>query len=403
MRVLFVDDEQDVLDGLENRLRHLRKQWSMRFAHGPDKALQLIDQQAFDVIVTDMRMPGMDGGELLTKVRKAHPALIRIVLSGQTEKESMLRALSVAHQVLAKPCDAAQLENAIHRAHSVNQLLNNARMRELIHGIARLPALPKLYLELTESLEQPEVSLVDLAHIIERDVGMSAHLLRVVNSGFFALSQPISATQDAIAYLGLTTVRSLVLTLELFAALDVGKTTMGFSLGALQAHSLRAAKIAATLVADEEERKVAYSAAMLHDIGALVLATSLPKLCDQAVDEAVQSQKRLHVVEEQLHGFTHSEVGGYLLALWGLPYPIVEAVVHHHEPSRSTESRFGVVGAVHVADRLAHEWAVHHGLARKRDTPDGYDRGYLDRTGMHDQLQAWRTDVLLEPPFAAGG
>jgi HD-like signal output (HDOD) protein len=390
IRVLFVDDEAAVLEGLENRLRYLRKQWQMTFVQGANRAIQQLSQERFDVVVTDMRMPEMDGDTLLGKIKQDYPDMVRIVLSGQTNKESVLRALSVAHQVLAKPCDAKQLEMAINRARSVHQLLCNQRIRDVVHGIERLPALPKLYLQLTQALEIADVSLPDLAHIIQQDIAMSSYILRVVNSGFFAFNHPIHAMQDAIAYLGLTTIRSLVLSFELFSALEVGKTVPGFSLAALQEHSFRSAKIAARLVSDEELSKIAFSAAMLHDVGALVMATSLPEFCRPVVLNAVQDHKPVYVAEEDMHGFTHSEIGGYLLALWGVPYAIIEAVVHHHQPRRSTELVFGVVGAVHVADRLAHEWCVYFGHTQKRDFSDSMDLEYLARVNVLDRIEGWR-------------
>jgi YesN/AraC family two-component response regulator len=112
-RVLFVDDDQYILDGLQNLLRKQRSRWDMCFALGGAAALELFAAAPFDVIVSDMRMPGMDGAELLAHVRERYPAARRIVLSGYAEPAAVQRALEVAHQFLSKPCRAPDLIDAI--------------------------------------------------------------------------------------------------------------------------------------------------------------------------------------------------------------------------------------------------------------------------------------------------
>ena len=116
MRILFVDDEATLLEGLRRTLRPQRARWEMEFASGGLDALRMMDVSRFDVVVTDMRMPGMDGAQLLEQVRERFPRAVRIVLSGYCDMESTLRAVNFAHQVLQKPCDATRLLQAIERA-----------------------------------------------------------------------------------------------------------------------------------------------------------------------------------------------------------------------------------------------------------------------------------------------
>lgn len=108
-RVLFVDDEQEVLEGLRNLLRRNRHEWDMVFALGGYEALAELSRGTVDVVVTDMRMPGMDGAQLLAQVKTVSPSTARLVLSGHAEKEAILRALPVAHQFLSKPCGGGTL------------------------------------------------------------------------------------------------------------------------------------------------------------------------------------------------------------------------------------------------------------------------------------------------------
>jgi len=390
IRVLFVDDETAILEGLRNRLRGLRQAWQMAFAIGAEEALAELSRREYDVIVTDMRMPGMDGATLLQRVRAAYPHMVRIVLSGQTGKECLLRVLPIAHRFLAKPCKTDDLKTAVERGQSLQTLLNDTGVRQLVGAIGRLPALPPIYRELTEALEQSDTGLDKVASIIERDMSMTARLLQIANSAFCGRARPTTHLRDAVSHMGLNAVRSLVLSAGLFTALDKGNTTLkGFSLSTVQTYSLRAARIAFRLLDNhlpnnKEEARTAFSAAMLHDIGHVVLATSLPTFYEPVFALAKAEGLPLHVAEEQVHGFGHAEIGAYLLDLWGLPLPIVEAVAHHHHPDRAGESTFGVVGTVHVADRLAH-------LDKDSQAGQKIDADYLADTGMLDKLPEWTT------------
>jgi DNA-binding NtrC family response regulator len=113
IRILFVDDDQDILAGLRNRLRAQRSRWDMVFVQSGYEALEELELASFDVVVSDMRMPLMDGAELLAQVKDRHPDVARIVLSGDAERDAVQRALPIVHQFLTKPCDGNVLRAAI--------------------------------------------------------------------------------------------------------------------------------------------------------------------------------------------------------------------------------------------------------------------------------------------------
>lgn len=388
IRTLFVDDEVDVLEGLENRLRRLRRSWKMSFAVGGEAALKELEKDPYDVIVSDMRMPGIDGAALLEQVAGRFPQMVRIILSGQTEHEQILRALPVAHQFLSKPCDAAVLEQAVERACSLRTLLADEQVQELVSGTNRLPALPRLYVELGEVVNKPDTSLADAAAVVAQDVAMTARILQIVNSSFFGMGRNVVDVKDAISYLGLNALRAVVLTVSLFEALDEGSIRVGFSLERLQEHSLRTATLAARLVPSVERAQTAFSSGMLHGIGDLLLSGSRPDFYARALERAEETGLALHCAEQEVHGFTHAEVGAALLALWGIPYPIVEAVAYHHRPSTSLEAEFGVVGAVHVADCLAHELESEGAETHEKKAP--LDEAYLRKVSVWDKVESWR-------------
>lgn len=378
INVLFVDDEADVLEGLENGLRPWRHQWQLMFAGSGDEALQAMRERHVDVVVSDMRMPGMDGAALLRTVRERQPETVRIMLSGQADREGVLRALPVAHQFLSKPCDARRLHAIISRCRLLNDALFSDAVKQAIASVSALPALPRLYWELAEELERPNATVRRVAAIIEQDVAMTARLLQVVNSAFFAFARPICSVRDAVTMLGLEPVRALVLSSELFRGMAPRCAGTGLDLERLHAHALRVAAIAETLPDDPETRTIAMAAGMLHDIGLMVM--SLPASRRDAAPLPARSAE-----PPPLSGCSHALIGGHLLALWGLPQPLIEAVACHHRPSLLDDLRMSAAGAVHVADWIAHELAEDHA--------DGHgerlDEAYLRRIDRLHCLPDW--------------
>ena len=389
--LLFVDDEPRVLQGLQRQLRPMREEWDMHFVASGREALEFMKERPVDIIISDMMMPGMDGSELLTEVLKTHSQTVRIILSGHAERESVLRLVGPAHQYLSKPCDADELRRAIMRAFALRDLLGNEQLKELTTRIKNLPTVPALQNRLTEELRKETPSLERVAEIISRDIGMTAKILQLVNSAFFGLAQPINTPAEAVVYLGLNTIRSLVLTVEIFSQYQQG-TCPAFSLDVLAQHSWITATIARTLAQlERQEARLAdqcFLAGMLHDVGQLVLAFGLPDDYCQVIADAKRENLPMWKVELERFGATHADVGAYLLALWGLPNPISEAVVMHHLPARSAALEFSPAVAVHVADVFAHDL-----LPANTEVPrPELDRDYLMRIGLVERLGFWREE-----------
>jgi len=146
-RILFVDDEPNVLQGLQRMLRPLRDEWEMTFVSSGAEALQRLAQAPFDVIVSDMRMPNMDGAQLLTEVMQRHPEVIRIVLSGQANQEVVMKAVGPTHQYLAKPCDPESLKALVSQTSALRGLLTDATLKGLVASMKSLPSLPPASVE----------------------------------------------------------------------------------------------------------------------------------------------------------------------------------------------------------------------------------------------------------------
>ena len=388
-RVLFVDDEPRILEGLRRMLRPQRQEWEMAFAPGGEAGLAMMEATPFDVIVSDLRMPGMDGAALLSRVREVYPQVVRIVLSGHTELATALRVAPVAHQFLAKPCDAAMLRVAIERACHLKALLSDDSIRRTVTALGDLPSVPRTYEALTQSLADPDVSLHKVARIIEQDVGVSAKVLQLVNSAFFGIAHSMSNIQSAVSYLGINTLRNLVLSVEIFRVFKPDRELPGFSLESLQRHAQLVAHIAARLALPGHLADVAVVAGMLHDVGKLILAWKLSERFEKRLDEALVAGCPLNKVEEREDGFSHAEIGAYLLGLWGLPYSVVEGVALHHGPNRVPHQNFDAVSGVYVANLLAHEIESSSGASGVAYDLENY-KDELAALGVDGMLPEWR-------------
>jgi putative nucleotidyltransferase with HDIG domain len=388
--LLFVDDEPNILLGLKRMLRPMHAEWDMCFAENGKAALELLESTPCDVIISDMRMPGMDGAELLAEVTKRYPAMVRIVLSGQSDKEAIFRAIGVAHQYLAKPCGADTLKSTVARACALREVLGNPAITRAVSRLSQLPSLPAIYRELIEELQSESPELSRIAELIGRDVAMTAKILQVVNSAYFGARRKVTTTAQAVSYLGLENLSALVLAANIFSQLEVKTTTSGFSMEALWEHSNAVGHLARRIMKEEKRPKhefdAALTAGLLHDCGKLVLAANTPKEYGDVLLRARDDGRPLLEVEREMLGASHAEIGAYLLSMWGLPDPIIEAVAFHHEPSMCQSTALTYLTAVHVANALRN--AASAG-APKEERTRAIDAHHLETLGLASELPRW--------------
>ena len=388
LKVLFVDDDSAILEGLRRTLHRQRREWDMDFVTSGREALERLEREAVDVLVSDMRMPEMDGAELLMRAQQQSPETVRFVLSGYSELEAVMRTVPVAHQFLTKPCDPEVLRRAVGRACEIRELMKSEPLRALVGEIRSLPTLPATYHQLVRMMADPEVDLDRVVQLVEKDIGVSTKLLQLGNSAFFGLPRKIESVSEAIHYLGLNTIRDLVLGIEVFQPPEgLCRSLLAF-LSHLQRRSSWVASLARSLCENWAGRERAFLGGMLHDVGLLVLATELSERFSETLREARESGRTLARVEEETYGATHMEVGAYLLGVWGLPYPVLEAAAFHHEPARLQHPCFDETVAVHVAGALVEEVLPLLGEGSPNNWP--LDRELLEQLHLSDQLDEWR-------------
>jgi HD-like signal output (HDOD) protein len=350
--ILFVDDERDLLDGLRARLYKHRNDWHMQFAVSGDEALAILDREPIDLIVSDVRMPGMDGGQLLTQVKARWPTTMRIIVSGYSDPAQAARLTSLAHQYVAKPCEERQVENTIERCFKLQELLAQDSLRKVVGRIGRLPAMPKTYANLQTALAQPSVTTGEIGDIVMADPAIATKVLQITNSAFFRLRKPIVRIKDAVTYLGFLTIRNLVLCAEVFAEWKVPSELRGLDPERLQRHAQYSAAACKALAGGRAAPDDAWLAGLLHDIGYWILIQECPKELALALEMSRGESLPLIECERRTIGATHAEMGAYLLGLWGLPYPIVESVAVHHAPASVNPLGYDLVGALTVSHTL---------------------------------------------------
>lgn len=397
IRVLFVDDDPEVLDSLRHLLSPQRREWDMVFASDPDAGLAELARGPADVVVSDMRMPGMGGAGFLARVRDLYPSAARIVLSGDSEGDMDRHALPFAHQFLGKPCRAEQLIDAVNRTASLYTHLDDPVLRRIVAGLDRLPTVPNVYFEITRLASKPDTTLDELAASVERDPALVAKMLQMGNSAWFARRRRLTSVREAVRYLGADVVRGLALGGHAFGTMDI-RPFEGFSLEALQRHSLHTARLAARLLEGQKGVADAFTTAMVHDIGQVVLAAGYREEYAEVRRRATAEHRPFHEVEYDMFGATHAGIGAYLLGMWGLPFPIVEATAYHHRPRRVAAGERRMLAAVHLADVLMSTAEPD----REDHTPEQrLDIGFLDGCGIRPDIQRW-SQLARDEAQAAG-
>lgn len=381
--ILFVDDEPQILSGLRRSLRGMREEWDMSFAGGGEEALEILAGKPHDVIVSDMRMPGMSGADLLTKVAETHPSTIRIVLTGQAAEADMLKAIKNAHQYLTKPCDSEQLVGAVSRATTTLELVADEQIVKFVTSLDSVPSYPALYDKLVEIAESDEPSLEAVGAVIDQDPAMSLKVLQVANSSFFGLRSTVTDPRRATSLLGADTVISMVLAAHVFES-AAHLAQRGVDLDTMWMHGARVATHAKIIASLEEQPPdmvhLCYTAGLMSTIGTLILASADPELYVQTAKPGVWLTED---EEREAFGVTSGAIGGYLLGVWGLPPQLVEAVGYHRHPGRlGAHPGFRPITAVHVADGYNPTTGELH-----------VDEDYIASIGQAERLPEWAAAI----------
>ncbi len=354
LSILFVDDDKDILMGYKNMLFTMRKKWDLYLADTVSKALEILNHNKIDIIVSDLKMPGLDGNDLLSIVKEKWPNIIRIVLSGHQDYSKIFTTTQNAHQFLSKPCDGAMLKAKIQRTYLLQGFMRDQRLKGIISGIDNLPTLPKIYMDLEKALSSEKSSMREIADIISHDITITAKILQLVNSAFFGLPTTISNISQAVQYLGINIIKSLVIYIKVFSMVDESPDKRIFYKNIWE-HSYKVANAAKAIAIaenfDKAEVEEAFLSGLLHDIGKIIM-TKMDDYPKKVLDHSKNNNISFSDAELDLLETSHAEAGAYLLGIWGLPDRIVESVAFHHFPSLISDMKFDTLAALHVANSI---------------------------------------------------
>jgi HD-like signal output (HDOD) protein len=389
-RILFVDDEPDILEGLRLALRKQRQEWDMDFACGGAEAITALEKRNADVVVTDMRMPGMDGAELLALVRSRWPDTVRLVLSGHADGETLLRAMPVAHQFLSKPLQLDLLKGVMNRAIGLQKKLSSPSVRFLASKIGDLPSMPGTYNNLIRTIQDPTGTLASISAIVESDPLVTGRVLKLINSAYYSLGQEVSSVRSAVSLLGPKVLMAMAMegaVLEHASRLEVTSEY----LEGLKTHSSRCCSWVRRLLPEGQHREEILTMALIHDLGAPLMAITADPDTKAHYQRFLAHGHSTIEQEIQFFGTHHAELGAYLFGLWGLPLNIVEAVAYHHTLTLPGGVEPGPVAALHACDVLS---AAEDDRAFLQEA----NLGLIRDSGLEDRFNALAAERPRETP-----
>jgi HD-like signal output (HDOD) protein len=393
-RALFVDDEKIVLNGYRRSLYTMTDSWEFFFATSAAEALEILNHTNVNVLISDIHLQDMPGIHLLEYVRDKYPNVLRIALTGQVEQEAMLRSSNLVHVYLSKPCPVEVLSATLKSIISMQDNLENAKMKALISKMETIPSLPTLYHEILDKLRSPNSSVQEVGRIIAKDIAMTTKILKLVNSAFYGLRQYISDPIRAVIYIGMDTVKNLVLAIHAFSQFEGGQIEQSI-IDSIWKHSQAVGSLGKQIALLENSSKQiiddCFVSGLLHDLGKLILAANLPKEFQASIHLSRDKHISQTEAEKEIIGGTHAAIGGYLLRLWGIPNPIVTAVTYHHNPQEQENTILSPLVFIYSAN------IIHHQICDQNAEADGavLDNKYLSKFVPEDRIKEWRKINLV--------
>jgi len=380
-RVLFIGADPLWFEQIKRDVSCLQPDWLC--LHAPHVvAMESLDWRSASALVVDAQALG--AREWLEQARKERPELNCLIRCDFLDKPVTGLWKGLGYPMLPNHTDASILAASLLRNARLQEWRADPAIQRILPSIRKLPATPRLYLQVTEELQSASGSLDVIAHLIRQDPVMSAKMLQLVNSAFFASAHEVSDTLDAAMILGTERIKALILLAGIFSQY---KEAQGIcpSVEALLAHSVQVGVCARAITLSETKNaktaESAFTAGVLHDVGKMIMAGNLPEWYKEIPKLRASKDLTDFSAELEIFGANHANIGACLLASWGLPLPILEAVAWHHEPQRSSEKDFCLLAAVHAANAFAHqaEGAVNE-----------IDQGFFARIGMADGCEHWR-------------
>ncbi len=386
--IIFVDDDPNVLSGLRRRVRAKRPNWRLQFCDNGQEVLDLLQSHhSADVIVSDMRMPVMDGAELFRTVSQKYPEIGRILLSGYADEHANLLGTSATHHFLMKPCDDQSIINAIERALILRSYLRDPYL------LGVMSCLPAHYLS-PASFRNMQVTLYQNGPVSEQNLSNYAmdHRECVTFIKHYAQREGLISEHSKptlhhlFEVLGVESVKALTLLFEIYGNGDLETAENDSDL----ARTLIMAEIAAHLGRHDkngfENIDASRAAALLAHIGSKLIDMVLPNQSVSARHIADKNQCDIISAEIDVMGISHAGLSACMAALWSFKHEIIEDIAFHHRPESAPSGRSSTLAVVYAAQHFAREYGRSGRLVKEKYP---LSERYLAAVGLGEKWTAW--------------
>ena len=384
--IYIVDDQHEVLETAVLIVRGVLPEAEVTGFLNPREALAAVQAHPPDLILSDHMMPEMHGSELLDGVREASPTTVRIIMSGYVGLDR-LTVITSAHQYVPKPFDAVELKHLLERTFAAQDRLVDPALREVVTALRTLPSLPQVRHSLLLELQDEYGAAATIGNLIAQDAGLTAKVLQLANSTLFGREYLVTNPGDAVTCLGTAVVASIVLSQTLFKHY-ADNSHPEVNLPQIWNHCWETAALAQFFCREKSlpraTGEAAFLSGLLHETGRLVLVDNFPEKYQAACDAARAAKSSLGPRLREIFGTTASDVGAYLLDLWGMPSAVVAAISFLERPEEEHPKSFSLTSALYIADQLASRR-----FAPDPFPPTEWSRLYVRSVGGPEELAAW--------------
>lgn len=385
--VLFVDDQPQILNGIKRMLRLKRDDWDVLCATSGQEALSMLESNKPGVIVTDMKMPHMDGADLLEEVRRRYPDMMRVVLSGYFEHEGFYRTAGSAHAYLMKPCDMNAIILTVERALNLKNFLNRPELLDCINNFTNKPSRPQIDDIIAHLLKKRATHIDFMASLSES--GMDSD--RVLEEFLMSIPKEKMGSSITLNSIGIDRIRAILTRIHV---LDRYSEILAMN-EELEDWGRKIARTAEALMLtklnDTELLSDTYCAGLLAGLGIMVLWANEPGAYAEIEEKIHMTGMSFCDAEKEVFGVTHGEVSAYYLHHWGFSNAVVETCAFHHRPLlRREDQAIQPALMVHLAETLQ---TNNHGLGFDQESGSETDMDYLNEYKLMSELDGWRTIV----------
>lgn len=348
-KILFIDGDPALLNQIAATFQDTEA--VLLFAGNLEEAKQMLKEQVVALLALSLSFDEEEGMGFLEETRETYPAILRVVYGEKIAEKKITKILEkgLCKTVIDYEQGTESIKQAIHQVISSAEKLTDPQLLSIINGIDNLPTIPLYYRKLNMLIEKDE-DMAKIADEVSKDQSVAAKILRMANFAFY--NKKTGSIKEAIMVLGLSNVKSIIISNTVF-----NPSTYGLYHQTLWQHSILVNNLCREIYKRFLEKPIPSmyaTAGLMHDIGKVVMMSGLKKDYNQLLFQ-VSAQEHKHILDLEKERFqiTHQEIGAILLDWWGLPHPIVEAALYHHEPLNPDIINKEIVYVVHLANYYA--------------------------------------------------